>query len=107
MFKSVITNIEKVRHQETGTDFLDLSFDLVDEAGEVVTSRKLGLDPSSSKEEVEAVLIKYVETFTLEQEQAVTQRELDAVDENVTSLKEELVGKSVGPLEPEPEEDEE
>jgi len=107
MFKSVITDIEKVRHQETGTDFLDVSFDLVDESGAVVTSRKLGLDPSASKEEVETELIKYATTFTSEQVQAVTQRKLDAVDENVASLKEELVGKSVGPLEPEPEEDEE
>ena len=47
-YKAKITNIEKVRHQPTGEDFLDVTVDVIDEESEEVVSTRL-------KNQVEAI----------------------------------------------------
>lgn len=123
MYTLKITNIEKVRHQATGTDFLEVTVELSATERRVITpedldanpdlsaqdikvgdevdlpvvvSRKLGFDPSMDKEAVLAEVTKYLEGYNLEQEQAIEQRKLDAVDDNVQLLKEELTGVEIG-----------
>lgn len=113
-YKVKITNIEKVRHQATGEDFLDVSFDILEGEGEnaqVVASRKQAFDPRIKKELLAEKLQMVVDTFAGEQAQAAHQAEQDAIDENVGQLAEGLTGEEfqteVEVKEPKAEDDEE
>lgn len=117
MYTAKIKKIEKVRHQATGTDFLDVTIALCGSEDRVVTEedlandpllaeqgvqvgetislpveveRKHSFDPSISKEDLKAEVQKIVAAFNQEQEQAKAQAELDAIDENVAELQSEL-----------------
>lgn len=104
MYKIKVKNIEKARHQASNSDYLDVSFDILEVSnepgpngeansqGKVVASRRLGFEPTITQEELRAELRKVANAYQLEQEQAAKQAELDKVDENVTDLKEGLEG---------------
>lgn len=95
MFKLKVKEITPVRHQATGDVFLEVSFDIKEEKpGKdiVVESRKLGFAPDISKAALKAELDKVLDTYNLEQEQKAVQKEQDAQDEHVASLRTELVG---------------
>lgn len=91
--KSRITSVEKMRHQATETDFLDVGFDIMNESDEVLASRKIALDLEIDADGVRAEVAKYVETFQKDEEQKVVQAALDAKDKNVEDLREALVEK--------------
>lgn len=97
-FKAKITNIEKVRHQATETDFLDVTVDVIEvteDGDKVVSTQKHALDPAMSKEEVLEVVEKIRAGWQLEQEQKVANAMENAINENVNELREELVGSEV------------
>ncbi len=101
-----IVAIEKVRHQATGSDFLDVAFTVTDAEGKVIVDRKIALDPASTQEQVVSELAKYVQSIEKEEEQKVAQAELDAIDANVVGLQESLVGKTITLEKVEPKEEE-
>ena len=108
-FKAKITNIDKVRHQATETDFLDVTVDVIEVADEgqtfvvdkekvterVVSTQKHALDPAMSKDEVLEVVEKIRAGWQLEQEQKIANAHENAINENVNELREELVGSEV------------
>ena len=116
MFKAKIVNIEKVRHQATEKDFLDLTVEVIEiaEKGKtfmvphpddakktikvserVVSTQKHALDPSMSKKEVLEVVEKIRAGWALEQEQKAANAMENAINENINELREELVGSEV------------
>lgn len=84
-----ITGIEKIHHQDSNTDILDVAVNILCD-GEVVAERKLGFDPTIGKEELETELQKYCDNYALEQAQAIANAAQDAIDKNVGELAEEL-----------------
>lgn len=74
--------------------------DVVEFAEEmVVDTRKHALDPSSSKEEVEEMAQKVLDTFVSEKEIAERNKENEKINKNVQSLQESLVGSELEPKE--------
>lgn len=96
-----ITNVEKLRHQATGKNLIDVSFEIIGEVQnedenaekqfEVVATRRVSFPASTSQEEIEAEVAKHVETYAVEKDQSVAQRELDKEDENIASIRDNLV----------------
>ena len=91
--KARITSVEKMRHQATETDFLDVGFDIVNESDEVLASRKIALGMDMDADGVRAEVAKYVYAFQKDEDQKVVQAALDAADKNVAELREALVEK--------------
>ena len=97
MYKAKITNAEKVRHQARNTDFLDVSFDILDAEGEVQVSRRIGMDVASSKEDV----VNEVNKHVVEHGKSVENAELDAkrqeANKNIKDIQDNLVGETIEP----------
>lgn len=98
-YTAKVTNVEKVRHQASNSNFLEVAFTIFREAekdGEIVkeavAERRVGLDPKITTEQVKTEIAKHVETYRKEQEQAVVQAEQDKEDKNIADMKEELTG---------------
>jgi len=123
MSKIKIADIQKVRHQATGADFLDVEVHIFEEqphtitqedldrneglseevkVGDevtlpvVVSTQKHAFDPTISKEELTAKVEAILAGYVLEQEQKEANAEENAVNENVYDLQAELVGKEIG-----------
>lgn len=123
MYTLKITNIEKDRHQATGTDFLDVTVhifenklrlitqeDLDDnpemveagiQVGEevelpvVVSEQKHAFDPTISKEELQEKVKAILDGYTLEQKQKADNAENEAINQNVYALQADLVGSEI------------
>ena len=95
MLKIKIADIQKVRHQTTGTDFLDVEVHIFEEGAEPVNVQKHAFDPAISKEELTAKVEAILAGYILEQEQKEANKEENAVNENVYDLQAELVGKEI------------
>jgi hypothetical protein len=123
MYTLKITNIEKARHQATGTDFLDVTVqiycnelrtisqedldanpDLLEagvKVGEevelpvVVSEQKHAFDPAISKEELQEKVKAILDGYTLEQKQKLDNAENEAINQNVYELQADLVGSEI------------
>lgn len=123
MYTLKITNIEKVRHQASGADFLDVSVEIVEiqprvitqddleanpelsEQGAqvggtvdlpvVVSEQKHAFDPAISKEELQEKLKAILDGYALEQKQKVDNAADEAINQNVYELQADLVGSEI------------
>ena len=95
MYTAKITSIEKVRHQATGTDFLDVSVHIIDAEGVVVSEQKHGFAPTISKDELLAEVEKIRAGYVRDEEAKAANAENDAINENVYELQKELVGSEI------------
>jgi len=97
-YKAKIKGIEKVRHQATGTDFLEVTVDVItitEEGEEVVSTQKHALDPVITTDELVEVVEKIRAGWQLEQEQKEANKEDNAINENVYALQKELIDAEV------------
>lgn len=98
MFNLKVISITKQTLVETEEMFLDVEFNIIktDEADEnppsIVAERRLAFPLDTKPEVVQASLQKYLETFTLEQEQAVARAEVDKAQKNADNVISELEG---------------
>lgn len=98
-FKAKIKDIEKIRHQATGKDFLDLTVEVIEVADEgeetIVSTQKHALNPAITKEELVEVVEKIRAGWELEQKQKKDNEAENAINENVDLLKKELTTSEV------------
>jgi hypothetical protein len=95
MHKAKITSAEKVRHQASNTEFIDVAFDIVNAEGEVVETRRIGLDVASSKEDVAKEVSAHVKEYENELENKKVDKKREAANANVRDIQENLVGSEV------------
>ena len=91
-FNLVVKSINKATDVETSERYLDVEFDLVNDEDLLVATRKLAFPLEFKQKAIEADLKKYLETFTLEQEMAVAQAEIDKADKNADNVINNLEG---------------
>lgn len=101
MFNLKVISISKQTLVETEEMFLDVEFNIIKagedvETGEptqeIVAERRLAFPLDTKPEVVQASLQKYLETFTLEQEQAAARAEVDKANKNADNVISELEG---------------
>jgi len=95
MYKAKITNIERVRHQANNSEFLDVSFDIIDEEGKIKISKRIGLDMNCTKEEVIKEVNNHIEEHKREVEIKKIEKEKEKVDKNFKDIKDSLVAKEL------------
>lgn len=100
IYTAKITNVEKVRHQATNSNFLEVAFTIIgvdEETKETVpvAERRIGLDPKATVEQIREEVAKYAETYGKEQAQAIVQAEQDKEDQHVEDIRKELLGKEL------------
>lgn len=101
MYKILIKSIQKVRHQATDKDFLDVELQVfpveVKEGVEPtpVLEQKHALPVESTQEEVQAFAEKILAGFVRDEEIKEKNKESDAINKNVEDLQKELVGSEI------------
>ncbi len=97
MYKAKITKAEKIRHQATNSEFLEVSFNIIDEEENIQTSKRIGMDINSTKEDI----VKEVNNHIAEHGREVENAELDAEKEkanaNIKDIQKNLVGSTIEP----------
>lgn len=101
--KAVIKEIGKGRIQQTGEEFLDVAFDLVDNDGNVVMTRKLGFPLDATKETIVGELAKFVSAHESDKAHAERIAESEARHAAADETIAELTGQSVEVLAEKPE----
>lgn len=110
MYTAKITKTKAERHQATNTAFIEVEFDILGERpateadllpdtglteegareGEMikrpVVTKKIGLDPETSPEGVQAEVQKALDGYVRDLEQAERQKAQDALDANATAI---------------------
>lgn len=96
MYKAKITSVEKVRHQATNTDFLEVIFDIIDKEEKVVATKQIGLNVQSTKKDVILAVNGHVVEYGRELANAKIEAEKAKANANVKDMQKTLVGKTVG-----------
>ena len=100
MHKAIINKVEKVRHQATNTDFLDVSFDIIDEEGSVLDSKRIGMDVQATTEDVVEMVNSHIVEYGHELENAQLDLKRQKANANVKDMQENLVGSTIAPSQP-------
>ncbi len=95
-----ITSIKPGSNLQTGERFLDVEAQILDKAGEVVTTKRFGYPMNTSEEEIRADLAKALETFAAEVEynnsaEAEKAKQVEEENQHADELAESLVGKKI------------
>lgn len=90
-----IAGLEKVQHQETQTDFLDLTFEIY-EGKKLIASHKEALPVSSKKKDIEKAAQIYLDGYIRDEEQRKANEENEKLNKHVSTLQEELIGSELG-----------
>jgi hypothetical protein len=90
--KARLGEITKDRVVETGAEFQNVPFDIIDDAGEVVDARKIAVPLSATIEEVTAEIKAIVATFESDRALAEASAEADALSEEARKVAEALSG---------------
>lgn len=97
MYKAKINSAEKVRHQATNSDFIEVIFDIVDAEGVVQVSKQIGMHVASEKKDVIAMVNGHVAEFGRELENRALDAERQKANANVKDIQDTLVGETIEP----------
>lgn len=89
-----IADIEKVNHQETQTDFLDVTFEVIDEEN-VVATQKHAFPVDTTKEQLSDYAKSFLASHIRDEKFKEDHAEDEKVNQHVGNLKEELVGSEI------------
>lgn len=98
MIQAEITSVVKDRIVKTGEGFLDVTVDFAEGEGKkrtVLDTRKYGYPLGTTTEEIKEDLAKAVATFEQDRQQAETQKEEDATNEQANQVIQDLAGQKV------------
>ena len=86
-YTAEIKKVDKERHQASNTNFLKVEFAILNEEEEEVKTKKIGLSPNTSNEDIQEEVQKHVNAHANEEKRAEKQEKIDKEDENVKELK--------------------
>jgi len=95
MYKAKITSADKVRHQATNSDFLEVKFDIIDEKKKVCVSKIIGMNVTSTKDDVIKEVNKHIAEYERELKNAILDAERTKANANVKDIQDNLVGQVV------------
>jgi len=91
-FTPQITNVETYEHMASGEERLDVEFEVKNEEGDVVKTKRLSLPVDVDQEGVKDAVLQHTAGLEDEAENRIRQRKQDRKDERVDSMNENLVG---------------
>lgn len=104
MITAKVKDASKAILQADNSEYLDVEFDLLDDAGEVLATKKLGFALDASAESIEAELAKYAQTYQNDMELAEKNKEREEAhakaDETIAQLKGQEKPSEAGEAEP-------
>lgn len=95
--KAVITTANKATLQEDGSEFLDIEFQIFNDADEVIETKRRGYPLDTPGEEIQADVAAFVTTYEADLANAEANKERDALHAKADQTIEALVGAEVAP----------
>lgn len=93
--KAVITTANKVTLQEDGSEFLDIEFNILNDADEVIETKRRGFALDTPGEDIQAEIAAFVSTYEADLAHAEANKERDAIHAKADATIEALVGAEI------------
>lgn len=95
--KATITTATKTTLQEDGSEFLDVAFEISNEDGEVLDTKRRAFPLDTPAEQIQADVAAFVSVFESDKQHAEANKERDAIHAKADETIEEIVGKEIAP----------
>lgn len=95
--KAVITTANKATLQEDGSEFLDIEFQIFNDAEELVDTKRRGFALNTPGEQIQADIAAFVAVYEADLAHAEANQERDAIHAQADATIEALVGAEIAP----------